>query len=84
MLRLLSAIPLSQFVGGMIETTLILGGGLYLLLVWPRIIRRRVEAGRLSEAEAQEKLRKPSPKLGYVLLIAAAGQLIIQLMQWFS
>ncbi len=84
MLRLLSAIPLSQFVGGMIETTLILGGGLYLLLVWPRIIRRRVEAGRLSEAEAQEKLRKPSPKVGYVLLFAAAGQLIIQLMQWFS
>jgi len=84
MLRLLSAIPLGQFVGGMIETTLILGGGLYLLLVWPRIIRRRVEAGRLSEAEAQEKLRKPSPKLGYVLLFAAAGQLIIQLMQWFS
>jgi len=84
MLRLLSAIPLGQFVGGMIETTLILGGGLYLLLVWPRIIRRRVEAGRLSEAEAQEKLRKPSPKLGYVLLFAAAGQLIIQLLQWFS
>jgi hypothetical protein len=84
MLRLFSAIPLSQFVGGMIETTLIFGGGLYLLLLWPRIIRRRVDAGTLTEAEAQEKLRKPSPKLGYLLLFAAAGQLIIQLMQWFS
>ena len=84
MLPLLSAIPPSQFVGGMIETTLIFSGGLYLLLVWPRIIRRRVEAGRLSEAEAQEKLRKPSPKLGYVLLFGAAGQLIIELLQWFS
>jgi hypothetical protein len=80
----LSIIPLSQLVGGMIETALILAGGLYLLLVWPRIIRRRVESGKLSEAEAQEKLRKPSPKLGYLLLFIAGGQLIIALMQWFS
>jgi len=80
----LSAIPLSQLVGGMIETALIFAGGLYLLLVWPRIIRRRVESGKLSEVEAQEKLRKPGPKLGYLLLFAAVGQFIIQLMQWFS
>jgi hypothetical protein len=57
-----------QFVGGLIETTLIFAGGLYLLLLWPRIIRRRVEAGKLSPAEAAEKLRKPNPKLGYLLL----------------
>jgi hypothetical protein len=79
----LSIIPLGQFVGGMIETTLIFAGGLYLLLAWPRIIRRKVESGKLSEAEAEEKLRKP-PKLGYGLLFIAAGQFIIQLMQWFS
>jgi hypothetical protein len=79
----LSIIPLGQFVGGMIETTLIFTGGLYLLLAWPRIIRRKVESGKLSEAEAEEKLRKP-PKLGYALLFIAAGQFIIQLMQWFS
>ena len=79
-----STIPLGQFAGGLIETTLIFAGGLYLLLLWPRIIRRRVEAGRLSLAEAAEKLRKPSPKLGYLLLAIAAGQLIIELMQWFS
>ena len=79
-----STIPPGQFVGGLIETTLIFAGGLYLLLLWPRIIRRRVEAGRLSLAEAAEKLRKPNPKLGYLLFAIAAGQLIIELMQWFS
>jgi hypothetical protein len=80
----LSTIPLAQFVGGLIETTLIFAGGLYLLLLWPRIIRRRVAAGKLSLIEAAEKLRKPSPKLGYLLLAVAAGQLIIELTQWFS
>jgi len=80
----LSIISLSQFGGGMIETALILPGGLYLLLAWPPIIRRRVESGKLLEAEAQEKLRKPSPKLGYLLLFIAGVQLIIALMQWFS
>jgi hypothetical protein len=69
---------------GLIETTLIFAGGLYLLLLWPRIIRRGVEAGKLSLIEAAEKLRKPSPKLGYLLLAVAAGQLIIELTQWFS
>jgi len=83
-MRLLSAIPLGQFVGGLIETTLIFAGGIYLLLLWPRIIQRRVEAGKLSLAEAAEKLRKPSPKLGYLLLAVAAGQLMLELMQWFS
>jgi hypothetical protein len=80
----LSTIPLGQFLGGLLETTLILAGGLYLLLLWPGIIQRRVEAGKLSLAEAAEKLRKPSPKLGYLLLAIAAGQLILELMQWFS
>jgi len=80
----LSTISLAQFLGGLIETTLIFAGGLYLLFLWPRIIRRRVEAGKLSLVEAAEKLRKPSPKLGYLLLAIAAGQLMLELMQWFS
>jgi hypothetical protein len=80
----LSTIPLAQFVGGLIETTLIFAGGLYLLLLWPRIIRRRVEAGKLSLIEAADKLRKPNPKLGYLLLAVAAVQLTIHLTQWFS
>jgi len=71
-------------VGGLIETTLIFAGGLYLLLLWPRIIRRGVEARKLSLIEAAENLRKSSPKLGYLLLAVAAGQLIIELTQWFS
>lgn len=81
---MLSTIPVGQFVGGLLETTLIFAGGLYLLFFWPRIIRRRVETGKLSLAEAAEKLRKPNPKLGYLLLAIAAGQLMLELMQWFS
>jgi hypothetical protein len=52
--------------------------------MWPVELRRKVESGKLSEAEAKEKLRKANPKIGCLLFLAAITELAIVLMQWLS
>jgi len=41
-------------------------------------------SGKIVRGGSARKATKTQPEAGYVLLFAAAGQLIIQLRQWFS
>jgi hypothetical protein len=81
---MLSAIPRAQFIGGLFSVGLCILGGVYLLCIWPAEVRRKVEAGKWTEAEASERLRVTKPKYGYLLFGAAVCDLVVQLMQWYS
>jgi hypothetical protein len=81
---MLSTIPRAQFIGGLIGVLLPVLGGVYLLWIWPVEARRKVESGKWTQAQANERLRVAKPKYGYLLFVAAIGDLIVQLMQWYS
>jgi hypothetical protein len=78
---MLSAIPTGQFIGTNIEIFLLICGGCYLAWFRPRRIRHQVQSGEISEAEAQARLQKLKPMIGYFLLIFAASQIIVEIMQ---
>jgi hypothetical protein len=50
------SIPRGQFIGSSIENVLFILGGAYTLWIWPRLARRDVASGKISDADAQAKL----------------------------
>jgi hypothetical protein len=74
-------IPIGQFIGGLIWCGLLFAAAAYLLWFTPFEVRRRIASGRLTDAEAGEKLRKLK-KTGYWMFAAAILSLTTQLMQW--
>lgn len=64
-------IPTGQLIGACIEYALWFGVGAYLAWVRPGRLRRHVAAGKISEAQRQAALKKLSPLLGYLVMIAA-------------
>jgi hypothetical protein len=70
-------IPRGQFIGSSIENVLFILGGAYTLWIWPRLVRRDVASGKISEVDAQAKLKRFSPKWGYVFFVIALIHIII-------
>ena len=54
-------------------------GGIYVVWLWPRHLRHRVEAGKTLDTEAEAKLKKFSPKWGYVFIVVGIGRIILDL-----
>jgi len=71
------SIPRGQFIGSSIENVLFILGGAYALWIWPRLVRRDVESGKISEAAAEAKLKRFSPKWGYVFFAIAVIHIIV-------
>ena len=70
-----AAIPLSQFVGELVWNGLLLATGAYLLWFSPHRVRRQLESSSLTDAEAEEKLRRHK-MLAYLLFGAAILSLL--------
>jgi len=60
-----------QMIGSSIEHALWFCAGAYLAWFWPRRVQRDVQSGRITEEQGREKLKKLSPLLGYLVMIAA-------------
>jgi hypothetical protein len=60
-----ASIPVGQIIGGSIEACLWVAGGAYLVWMWPRHVQAQVQAGKLSEEQGRDKLKKLRPKIGY-------------------
>ncbi len=65
----------------------ILGGiipvlvGATLLYIWPRIIHRKIESGKLSEEEGESILGRIPPRSGYTLIIVGVAAMFMELWQ---
>jgi len=75
-----ASIRAGQLIGSCIEYGLWFGVGAYLAWFWPRRVRRQVQSGKISEEQARQTLRKFSPLLGYLVMIAA---IVFALSQFF-
>ncbi len=64
-------IPTGQQVGACIEYALWFSAGAYLAWFWPRRVRRQIESGKLTKEQGRQKLKKFSPLLGYLVMLAA-------------
>ena len=62
---------MGQLIGSTIEHGLWFLGGAYLAWIRPSRIRRDVQSGKFSTEEGQQKLKKLSPLLGYLVMVAA-------------
>ena len=71
-------IPTAQLIGGCIEYGLWFAGGAYLAWFWPRRVQRDVQSGKLSEEQARAKFKKFSPRLGYLVMLAAIAFAVSQ------
>src|SRR5947209_4676510 len=69
--RMTASIPTGQLIGSCVEYALWFAGGAYLAWVWPRRVRRDVQSGKITEEQGRAKLKKFSPLLGYLVMIAA-------------
>jgi hypothetical protein len=76
---ILLSIPRGQFIGSSIENILFILGGVYVIWLWPRRLRHRVEAGKTSNTKAQAQLKKFNPKWGYVFVVVGVGRIILDL-----
>jgi len=64
-------IPTGQLIGACIEYALWFGVGAYLAWFRPRRLRQQVESGKISAEQRDASLKKFSPVLGYLVMIAA-------------
>ena len=69
-------VPVGQIVGGIIEASLWLAVGVYLVWIRPWSIRRRAAEQQLDADELQAKLKKFRPQLGLVPLAFGTFQFI--------
>ena len=67
------SVRIGQLVGGCIEYAIWFGVGAYLAWFWPRRVRRDVQSGKISEEQGRQKLKKFSPLLGYLVMVAAVA-----------
>jgi hypothetical protein len=63
-------IPTGQLIGECVEYVLWFGAGAYLAWFRPALIRRQIQSGKVSEEQGRQKLKKLSPLLGYLVMIA--------------
>ena len=64
-------IPTGQLIGACIEYALWFGVGAYIAWIRPRRLRQQVEAGKISAEQREASLKKFSPFLGYLVMVAA-------------
>jgi hypothetical protein len=62
---------IGQLIGTCVEYALWFSGGAYLAWFWPRRVHRDVQSGKISEEQGRQKLKKLSPLLGYLVMVAA-------------
>ena len=55
--------------------------GATILYVWPRIIRRKIETGKLSKDEGESTLGRIPRQSGYILIIAGIAAMFAELWQ---
>ena len=65
---MLATIPTGQFVGSTIEHLFFLLGGLYLTFLWPRQVERQVASAKITRDQADAKLKKVRPWIGWFLI----------------
>ena len=53
--------------------------GAALLHLWPRLIHRKIESGKLSEEEGESILRRIPREVGYMLIIVGIGAMFMEL-----
>jgi len=73
--------PAGQFWGGLIEHLLWVLAGSWVLYGWPRSVNRKLQRGQLTEDQAQERLRKLRPQLGYIIMLVGIGLMFMDLWQ---
>lgn len=71
-------IPTAQLIGGCIEYAFWFGVGAYLAWFRPRRLRQRVESGKMSAEQRDASLKKLSPVLGYLVMVAAIAYILSQ------
>jgi hypothetical protein len=81
---MIGTIPTGQFVGSMIERVLVLVVGLYLLLLWPKLVRRRVATGKISPEAADAKLKKLRPWYGWLAIGSGLWGVYLDCSLYFS
>ena len=64
-------IPKGQTIGDCSGYAAMFIAGAYIAWFLPRRVRRDVQAGKLSEERARQKLKKLSPLFGYLLMVAS-------------
>lgn len=75
-----NGIPTGQLIGACVEYGLWFAAGAYLAWLRPNRVLREVQAGKLSEQQGRDKIKKFSPMLGYLVMVAA---LVFALSQFF-
>ena len=78
---ILANIPIGQQIGGSIWNLFLIALGVNLVWLWPNKLQSQVQAGKLSEAQAKEKLKKFSPRLGYLVIIVGIVCLVKDFIQ---
>jgi hypothetical protein len=53
--------------------------GAWVLYGWPRSVTRKVQRGQLTEDQAEERLRKFRPQLGYLIMLVGLGLMFTEL-----
>ena len=64
-------IPTGQLIGACIEYAIWFGVGAYLAWFRPYRLRQQVEIGKISAEQRDASLKKLSPVLGYLVMVAA-------------
>ena len=64
-------IPTGQLIGTCVEYAVWFGVGAYIAWFRPRRLRHQVQTGKISEEQRGAALKKFSPFLGYLVMIAA-------------
>jgi hypothetical protein len=64
-------IPTGQLIGSCVEYALWFAAGAYIAWIRPVRLRQQVERGRISAEQRDASLKKFSPFLGYLVMIAA-------------
>lgn len=71
-------VQVGQLIGSCIEYALWFGVGAYIAWFRPGRLRRQAESGKISEEQKEVSLKKFSPLLGYLVMIAAIAFVLVQ------
>jgi hypothetical protein len=81
---MICTIPTGQFVGSTIEHLLFLLGGVCLLPLWPKQVKRQVASGKISQEAADAKLKKVRPWIGWFLIAWSVYGFVYDCSLYFS
>jgi hypothetical protein len=74
-------INIGQFYGELVDALFWLIAGTWTLFGWPRSIGHKIARQELTTREGQARLRTFPPQLGYVFILMAIAQVIMELDQ---